>query len=81
MRRVKITREPVELFKILKFEGMVSSGGEAKLVIADGLVMVNGDIETRKRRKIVSDDVIEFGGDVILIQRLANTLEKHNDQQ
>ena len=79
MRQVEITREPVELFKILKFEGMVSSGGEAKLVIADGLVMVNGEIETRKRRKIVSDDVIEFGGDVILIQRPANTLEKHND--
>ena len=68
MRRVEITREPVELYKILKFEGMVASGGEAKLVIADGLVMVNGQVETRKRRKIVSDDVIEFDGDVILIQ-------------
>jgi len=68
MRQVEITREPVELYKILKFEGMVSSGGEAKLAIADGLVLVNGDIETRKRRKIVSDDVIEFDGDVILIQ-------------
>ena len=68
MRQVEITREPVELYKILKFEGMVSSGGEAKLVIADGLVMVNGNIETRKRRKIVSDDVIEFDGDVIQVQ-------------
>ena len=68
MRRVEITKEPVELYKILKFEGMVSSGGEAKLVIADGLVLVNGQVETRKRKKIVSDDIIEFDGDVILIQ-------------
>jgi ribosome-associated protein len=68
MRRVEITKEPVELYKILKFEGMVASGGEAKLVIADGLVLVNGQVETRKRKKIVSDDIIEFDGDVILIQ-------------
>jgi ribosome-associated protein len=81
MRRVDISREPVELFKILKFEGMVASGGEAKLVIADGLVLVNGKVETRKRRKIVSDDVIEFGGDVFLVKSPANTLENHNEQQ
>jgi len=81
MRRVDISREPVELYKILKFEGMVASGGEAKLVIADGLVLVNGKVETRKRRKIVSDDVIEFGGDVILVKSPANILENHNEQQ
>jgi len=60
MKQVEIIREPVELYKILKFEGMVPSGGEAKSVIADGQVMVNGIIETRKRKKIVSGDVIEF---------------------
>ena len=68
MRRVEITKEPVELYKILKFEGMVTSGGEAKMAIADGLVLVNGQVETRKRKKIVSDDIVEFDGDVILIQ-------------
>ena len=51
MRNVCITREPVELYKILKFEGLVASGGEAKLVIADGQVTVNGAVETRKRKK------------------------------
>ena len=80
MRTVEISREPVELYKILKFEGMVASGGEAKLVIADGLVLVNGNVETRKRRKIVSEDVIEFDEDIILIQ-LTNKLEKHNEHQ
>ena len=60
MRDVEITKEPVELYKILKFEGIVSSGGEAKLVIDDGQVLVNGEVETRRRKKIVSGDVIEY---------------------
>ena len=63
MRKVEITREPVELYKILKFEGLVTTGGEAKLLIGDGQVTVNGDIETRRRRKIVSGDVIQFRGE------------------
>jgi ribosome-associated protein len=69
MREVKITREPVELYKILKFEGMASSGGEAKSVIAEGLVLVNGEVETRKRKKIVNGDIIEFNSEVIQIRR------------
>ena len=68
MRVVEISKQPVELFKILKFEGMVSSGGEAKLVIADGRVQVNGEVETRKRKKIRSGDTIEFGQDIIRIE-------------
>ena len=60
MKIVEITKEPVELYKILKFEGIVSSGGEAKAVIDDGQVLVNGEIEKRKRKKIMSGDVIEF---------------------
>jgi len=68
MRVVEITSEPVELYKILKFEGLVSSGGEAKIVIADGQVMVNGKIETQKRKKIVSGDTIEFGDERISVQ-------------
>ena len=68
MKEVGISREPVELYKILKFEGMVSSGGEAKSVIAEGQVLVNGKIETRKRKKIVSGDIIEFRNEKIRIQ-------------
>lgn len=68
MRDVEVTREPVELYKILKFEGMVASGGQAKSVIADGLVLVNGETETRKRKKIVAGDIIEFGNEKIRIQ-------------
>ena len=68
MRSVGITREPVELYKILKFEGMVASGGEAKLVIADGQVTVNGEVETRKRKKIVNGDIIVFGSETLHIR-------------
>jgi len=68
MREVEVTKEPVELYKILKFEGMVSSGGEAKSVIAEGQVSVNGKKETRKRNKIFSGDIIEFRNEKIRIQ-------------
>ena len=67
MRVVEIEEEPIELYKILKFENMVRSGGEAKFVIAEGLVRVNGEIETRKRKKIFSGDVIEFEEEKIQI--------------
>jgi ribosome-associated protein len=70
MNKIEINREPVELYKILKFEGMVASGGEAKSVIEAGRVNVNGEVETRKRRKIVSGNVIEFQGEKYEIQRL-----------
>jgi len=63
MNKIELLQEPVELYKILKFEALVPSGGEAKLVISEGLVKVNGEVETRKRKKIVSGDVIEFAGE------------------
>ena len=68
MRVVEITSEPVELYKILKFEGMVGSGGEAKQLISEGYVLVNGKVETRKRKKIVTGDTIEFEQEIIRIQ-------------
>ena len=63
MKEVLITKQPVELYKILKFEGVFASGGEAKAGIVDGQVMVNGQVETRKRKKIVSGDTIECMGE------------------
>lgn len=68
MREVEITTEPVELYKILKFEGMASSGGEAKLVVEQGLVKVNGKVETRKRKKIMSGDIIEYSSEKIVMK-------------
>jgi ribosome-associated protein len=68
-RVVEINTDIIELYKVLKLEGLCSSGGEAKLVIADGKVRVNGEIETRKRKKILNGDLIEFSGEQILIRR------------
>lgn len=67
MRAVEILREPIELYRLLKFEGLASSGGEAKNVIAEGLVSVNGDCETRKRKKILAGDIVEFAGEKIQV--------------
>jgi len=63
---VELTTSPVELYKILKFEGIASSGAEAKMLIDQGLVTVNGETETRKRRKIVAGDEVMFE-DITLI--------------
>ena len=68
MRIVEIHREPIDLYKLLKFEGLVSSGGEAKAMIDEKLVVVNGEIETRRRKKINSGDVVEFAGEQLRIQ-------------
>ena len=67
MYKVDISKEPVELYKILKFEGLTTTGGEAKLLIGDGQVTVNGDVETRRRRKMLSGDIIGFRGEEILL--------------
>ena len=68
MREIEISEEPIELYKILKFENMVDSGGEAKYVISEGQVVVNGKVETRKRKKIFSGDVVEFGEEKIRVR-------------
>ncbi len=65
-RLVELYYQPVELYKVLKFEGLVGSGGEAKTAISEGLVMVNGNIETQKRKKIVPGDTIEYGDEKLV---------------
>ncbi len=63
--------EFIELYKVLKIQGWVGGGGEAKLLIADGHVLVNHEVETRKRRKLVVGDNVIFGDESLLIA--ANT--------
>ncbi|WP_416307982.1 RNA-binding S4 domain-containing protein [Neptunicella sp. SCSIO 80796] len=60
MKNIQILEEPTELYKILKFESLVASGGEAKMVIDDGQVMVNNEVEIRRRKKIIAGDIIDF---------------------
>jgi ribosome-associated protein len=60
VREIEIRQPPIELYKLLKLEGLAASGGEAKSIIANGLVRLNGQIETRKRKKVLAGDVVEF---------------------
>ncbi len=57
----------IELYKILKRENMAASGGEAKFIISEGMVQVNGEVETRKRRKTVAGDVVECNGEKVMV--------------
>ncbi len=52
----------IELDKLLKRENLAASGGEAKYLISQGVVQVNGDIETRKRRKLYAGDLVTYDG-------------------
>ncbi|WP_343552169.1 ribosome-associated protein YbcJ [Pantoea sp.] len=56
------THAHVDLCDLLKIEGWVESGAQAKAVIADGEVRVDGAVETRKRCKIVAGQKVEFAG-------------------
>ncbi|QNK31462.1 ribosome-associated protein YbcJ [Serratia sp. JUb9] len=58
----------VELCDLLKFQGWCESGGTAKEVIADGLVKVDGQQETRKRCKIVAGQQVSFAGRTVTVQ-------------
>jgi ribosome-associated protein len=60
MKNIEINAEPIALYQLLKLEALVSSGGEAKVAIDNGRVLVNGEVETRRRKKIMFDDTIEF---------------------
>ncbi|MCG7387865.1 ribosome-associated protein YbcJ [Pantoea sp. ACRSB] len=57
----------VDLCDLLKLEGWVESGAQAKIVIADGEVTVDGAVETRKRCKIVAGQTVEFAGQRITV--------------
>ena len=77
----ELESEFVELYKILKFEGLTDSGGMAKLVIADDQVSVNGEVETKKRKKIAAGDKIEYSGQSIKVINKTDrreTSEKNN---
>ncbi len=65
---ISIEKAPIELYKVLKLADLAQSGGQAKYMISRGDVRVNGDIETRKRKKIVTGDRIECQGRVYRIK-------------
>ena len=63
--RLEITTEYITLDAALKFAALCSTGGEAKLVIKDGLVMVNGEICTQRGKKLRSGDTFSYDGQTV----------------
>jgi ribosome-associated protein len=59
----------IELIKLMKLLGLVDTGGEAKHCVEEGEVVVNNEVEFRKRRKLRIGDTIEFAGETIIIEQ------------
>lgn len=67
MTKYEIQGEVIQLNQLLKFLGWVESGSQANECISEGLVTVNGQIELRKRNKILNGFIIEFDGQIVQI--------------
>jgi ribosome-associated protein len=59
---VPIRDETIRLGQLLKLASLIEVGGDAKVVLADGLVQVNDEVETRRGRQLRAGDVVELGG-------------------
>ncbi len=68
MQTIKLREDFIKLGQALKAAGLVESGVDAKFVIQDGLVKVNGSIETQRGKKLVAGDMVEFDGEQIKIE-------------
>ncbi|MCW8834588.1 MAG: RNA-binding S4 domain-containing protein [Colwellia sp.] len=64
---VQLAQQPIELCKLLKVADLVGGGGEAKVVISEGYVLLNGEVEFQKRKKVYHNDIVEFNGEVIQV--------------
>ncbi len=58
----------IELDRFLKWQGLVATGGQAKLLIQGGQVRVNGQVETRRKRKLVQGDVVTVDGQSVTVE-------------
>lgn len=68
MEIIKLREDFIKLGQALKACGLVESGVDAKFVIQDGLVKVNGKVETQRGKKLISGDIVEFEGQKIKIE-------------
>ncbi|MCR5741763.1 MAG: S4 domain-containing protein YaaA [Gammaproteobacteria bacterium] len=68
MKKVKITTEHIELSQLLKLLNFISTGGEAKYYLSENTVLINGEEENRRGRKIYPKDIVQIEGEEFLIQ-------------
>ena len=67
MEIIKLKEEYIKLGRALKAAGLVESGVDAKFAVQDGLVKVNGQVETQRGKKLVEGDIVEYDGNSIKI--------------
>lgn len=67
MEELKLRDDFIKLGQALKAVNLVESGVDAKFVIQDGLVKVNGEVDKRRGRKLVDGDIVEYQGETIKI--------------
>ena len=65
---IKLRDEYIKLGQALKAAGLVESGVDAKFLIQDGFVKVNGQVETQRGKKLVAGDIVELDGETIKIE-------------
>lgn len=68
MKEIKIDTEFIKLDQLMKYASMVQTGGEAKMLIAGGLVLVNGEICTQRGKKIRPGDEVLFDGETYKVK-------------
>lgn len=62
------SQDTIDLQDFLKLRGLVETGGEAKFRVQGGEVRLNGEIETRRRKKLRRGDVVEYGGQRVTVE-------------
>ncbi len=67
-RHIVVREVPIELCQFMKFGGLTESGGEAKQLISEGQVLLNGVVETRKRRKLAVGDEVKALGQTLVVK-------------
>lgn len=67
-RTITVRAEPIELCQLLKFAGMADNGGAAKAIISEGQVLLNGVVETQKRKKVMGGDRVTLGEETITVK-------------
>lgn len=60
MIEIEIETETIKLDQLLKFAGLVETGGQSKIVIQEGIIKVNGEVVTERGRQIIKGDIIEI---------------------
>jgi ribosome-associated protein len=69
MQSIKLREDFIKLGQAIKAAGLVGSGVDAKFVIQDGLVKVNGEVEYQRGKKLVDGDIVEYNGEQIKIEK------------